>query len=291
MDTITRELIEQHLPLVEHIVLRMASGFPRHVDRTELTSAGILGLVEAATRYDEARGVPFSSFAGRRIRGAVLDLVRSADWAPRSVRAAARSTEISEQALASKLGRTPTTEELAPEVGMSPDELEQLRSRVDRGVVMALDKAYGEDAGVPLVATLTDPRAVDPVDAIQGTEQLAYLRDAVAHLPERHREVIVGYFLEGRTSEDIAESLGVTQSRVSQLRADALEMLKDGIEAQYQPATTEPPVGRVARRKSRYAAAIASSSTFASRLTVGDRWAVAEDAERAGAGRRLQAQA
>ncbi len=100
-------LIEQHLPLVKHIVFQVAVHFPRHVDRDELARAGALGLVEAARRFDESRGVPFDRFAAQRIRGAILDAVRAADWAPRSVRTLARRLEGVEQRLATELGRVP----------------------------------------------------------------------------------------------------------------------------------------------------------------------------------------
>ena len=100
-------LIEEHLPLVRHVVFQVAVHFPRHVDREELATAGALGLVEAARRYDESRGVPFDRFAAQRIRGAILDAVRAADWAPRSVRTLARKLEAVEQRLATELGRVP----------------------------------------------------------------------------------------------------------------------------------------------------------------------------------------
>ena len=118
-DAKTQELIEQHLPLVRHVVFQVAVHFPRHVDREELATAGALGLVEAARRYDEARGVPFDRFAAQRIRGAILDAVRAADWAPRSVRTLARKLEPIEQRLATDLGRVPTAEETAEALGVS----------------------------------------------------------------------------------------------------------------------------------------------------------------------------
>jgi RNA polymerase sigma factor FliA len=261
-------LIETHVALVEHVVLRLSAGFPRHVDRSELVSAGMVGLVEAADRFDPARGIPFSRFAATRIRGAMLDSVRTADWAPRSVRAMARDAEAAEQHLASKLGRTPELSEVAEAVGVTPGELDQLRDQINRGVVMTLDHAYGDDATVPLVATIVDPSSPEPDVVLESTERVAYLRDAVAALPDRHREVIQGYFLDGKTSQEIADSLGITQSRVSQLRADALEMMREGLEAQYKPRDPDRPVGRVARRKSRYASAIARQSSWQARVTL-----------------------
>jgi len=267
--TATRdELIEANVALVEHIVLRLSAGFPRHVDRGELISAGMVGLVEAADRYDAERGIPFSRFAATRIRGAMLDCVRTADWAPRSVRSMARDAETAEQALASKLGRSPKLDEVADAVGVSADDLHNLREQVNRGVVMTLDHSYGEDGTMPLVATIVDPDSPDPDEVLESVERVAYLHDAVNALPDRHRDVIQGYFLEGKTSQEIADDLGITQSRVSQLRADALEMMREGLEAQYKPKDPERPVGRVARRKSRYAGAIARQSSWKARVTL-----------------------
>lgn len=262
------ELIESHVDLVEHVVLRLAASFPRHVDRSELISAGMVGLVEAAERFDPGRGIPFSGFAATRIRGAVLDCVRTADWAPRSVRSTARRAEVAEQQLASSLGRTPRTAEVAEAAGLSTDELDRLRGQVDRGVLMTLDQAYAEDTTIPLVATIIDPDSPEPYLVIESRERLAYLRDAVAALPERHQRVIEGYFLDGRTSQELAEELDITQSRVSQLRADALEMMREGLDAQYRSREQDRPVGRVARRKRRYASTIARQRNWRARVTL-----------------------
>jgi RNA polymerase sigma factor for flagellar operon FliA len=264
------KLIEQHLPLVKHIVFQVAVHFPRHVDRDELARAGALGLVEAARRYDEARGVPFDRFAAQRIRGAILDAVRAADWAPRSVRTLARKLENVEQRLATELGRVPSATEMADALGMSPDELHRLQDRLFRSVVLALEHEVNEDAeeDLTLVDVLSDRSTLEPLEELESRELHAYLRDAVSLLPERQRLVIVGYFIEGRTSQDLARFLGVTESRVSQLRSEALQMLREGIEAQYsgQSIDVDQPAGRVARRKAHYAAAIADASAWQNRI-------------------------
>lgn len=263
------QLIEEHLPLVKHIVFQVAVHFPRHVEREELARAGALGLVEAARRYDEARGVPFERFAAQRIRGAILDAVRAADWAPRSVRVLARRLENVEQRLATRLGRVPTLDEMAAELDLSRDELTRLQDRMFRSVVLALEHEVGDvaDEELTLVDVLTDPRNSEPCQELETRELHGYLRDAIALLPERHRLVVVGYFLEGRTSQELARFLGVTESRVSQLRSEALLMLKDGIEAQYDDTLlAEPPVGRVARRKAVYAQAIAGATPWTDRM-------------------------
>src|SRR6476619_6135568 len=130
-------LIEQHLPLVRHVVFQVAVHFPRHVDREELATAGALGLVEAARRYDESRGVPFDRFAAQRIRGAILDAVRAADWAPRSVRTLARRLEAAEQKLATELGRVPSPGETAAALSLSRAELRRLQDKMVRAVGLA----------------------------------------------------------------------------------------------------------------------------------------------------------
>jgi RNA polymerase sigma factor for flagellar operon FliA len=262
--------IEQHLPLVRHIVFQVAVHFPRHVDREDLARAGALGLVEAARRYDESRGVPFDRFAAQRIRGAILDAVRAADWAPRSVRNLARRLEHVEQRLATQLGRVPSLAEMAEALEVSPDELARLQDRMFRSVVLALEHEVTEevDEELTLVDVLRDRSTLEPPEELERRELCAYLRDAVHLLPERHRLVIVGYFLEGHSSQDLARFLGVTESRISQLRSEALSMLREGIEAQYaSPGCEVGPVrGRVARRKARYAVAIRDASGWRARL-------------------------
>jgi RNA polymerase sigma factor FliA len=261
------QLIEQHLPLVRHVVFQVAVHFPRHVDREELATAGALGLVEAARRFDETRGVPFDRFAAQRIRGAILDAVRAADWAPRSVRTLARRLESVEQKLATDLGRVPSLSETAAALDMKIEELTKLQDRMFRSVVLALEYEVSDsDEDLTLVDVLSDESTLEPSEELEVRELHSYLRDAVKLLPDRHRLVIVGYFLEGRKSQDLAELLGVTESRISQLRSEALVMLRDGIEAQYAEGDDEDATGRVARRKAGYADAIGDASHWHDRL-------------------------
>jgi RNA polymerase sigma factor for flagellar operon FliA len=261
-------LVEAHLPLVEHIVLRLSATFPRFIDRSDLISAGTLGLVEAAHRFDPEIGVPFGRFAARRIRGAILDLLRSTDWAPRSVRAMTREVERVEQALTVRHGRRPDDAEVAAEIGVEPTELAELRGRVQRGVVMAIDQSAEDVRRSSPAQRLYDRCATTPDEAVEFAEVRGYVRDALDKLPDRHRIVAIGYYLEGRSFDDLAELLGITPSRVSQLRAEAVIMMRDGIETQFDnaAATLARPVGRVARRQARYAAAIARNSSWRERL-------------------------
>ena len=271
------KLIEDALPLVKHVMYQVSVRFPRHVDREELVRAGVLGLVQAAHRYDASKGVGFHHYAAQRIGGAILDAVRSTDWAPRSVRRAGRTIETASDKLANDLGRTPTTVELAAELGMTPAALAELQHQLARTVVLGLEMVVseieGDDDEVLLRGTIRDDGS-GPEEQLVDRELHAYLRDAVDLLPERHRLVIRGYFFEGRTSEELAAEIGVTVSRVSQLRSEAFGMIRDGLAAQYRdPDAEETAVAgnrteskRSATRRGAYAAAIATKSTWRSRI-------------------------
>jgi len=240
---------------------------PRDVDRGELARAGVLGLVEAACRYDEVRGVPFERFAAQRIRGAILDAVRAVEWAPRSTRTLARQLE---QHLAAELGRMPDNGGVAEALDMSRDELDQLQHRMFRSVVLTLKHAttHEVEKGLALVDLLADNHSIEPSSEFELRELHSYLRDVIRLLPDRHRLVVVGSFLEGRTSQELANFLGVTVSRISQLRSEALLMLQEGIDAQYagKPFDLSGVSGRVARRKATFAEGVAASSAFTDRM-------------------------
>lgn len=264
--------IEEFEPLVRHIVFQVAVHFPRHVDREELSRAGALGLVEAAQRYDLDRGVPFQRFAAQRIRGAILDAVRAADWAPRSLRTMARSFEQTSQRLANEFGRPATLDEIAESMATTTEQLLKLQGKINRSVVLALDHmSSDEDESMTLGETLMDSANLEPSEELERRELHAYLRDAIALLPERHRLVVIGYFLEGRTSHDLARFLGVTASRVSQMRSEALEMLRQGISAQYESQEDldeQDPTGVAVERRARFAGALGEFSNWRDRITV-----------------------
>ena len=263
METRRHQLIEQHVHLVEPTVRRISGSFPRFVDRDELVGAGQLGLTEAATNFDFERGVPFPPYAIRRISGAVLDAVRNDDWTPRRVRKMARTVDGARQAMTTHLHREPTPEELADEIGVTLDELSDVRRHQQRGHVECLDRRVTAD-GANLADQLTDPTRPEPEELMESSELRGYLRAALVHLPERLRFVVTGYYLEGRQLDELATVMGVTPSRVSQLRADALDLIRGGIEAQFieqrdaDPlVTVATPTGRTSHRKAQYAASIA----------------------------------
>ncbi len=267
-----KALVEAHLPLVRHVLAGVAAHYPRHADREELAQAATLGLVEAAARFDLERGVPFERWASLRVRGAIVDAVRALDFAPRTLRSAAREVEQARTDLENELGRTPTADEVAARAGISRSELGSLQGRVHRSLVLSLDAPCGEEDGDPLTlgSSIVDDAQLTPSEVLEQRERLTYVRDALAVLPDRLKDVVVGYFLDGESSADLAARLGVTESRVSQMRTEALKLMRGGIEAQYQSPAAESTAaddrGRQAYRQAAYAAALAAQSSYASRL-------------------------
>jgi RNA polymerase sigma factor for flagellar operon FliA len=271
MDQTIRLRIESNIPFVEHIVTRMSAKFPQHTERSELVNAGMMGLVEASLRFDPDRGVAFSTFAGRRIEGAVLDVIRREDWVPRSVRAKARELLRAEESLATS-GRHHLSEpELAEAAGMTVAEMQEIRAKVRNGVLLALDRplrADGANAST-IGEALPDDTAVDPSEMLERREMNSYIRSAIKLLPERHRVVVTAYFLDEMSMDEIAALLGVTQSRVSQLKDDALERIRGGLSVQYQETQDdEPALRRRDRSRAQYAAAISAAETPSERLAV-----------------------
>lgn len=216
-------LIEENIGLVVHIANRVANRLPHERDRDDLISAGLIGLVEAATRFDPSRELPFSSFAGMRIEGAILDSLRQADRLPRSVRQTQRQIEAAEIALTTRLGRTPSAAEVAHRAGLSRGELHEARTMIAAGIVESLDRVTADDA-TSFAELVADACGID--DQLAEREAAAVVRAAVLQLPERHRFVILGCMFEGRPLRELAVTLGVTRSRVSQLKDEAIRQLR-----------------------------------------------------------------
>jgi RNA polymerase sigma factor FliA len=258
------DLVRSHLPLVGHLVRELLSRVPAHVGRDDLVSAGMAALATAAKSYDPSRGTTFSAFVSVRIRGALLDELRGLDWASRSVRGRARRIDTAEQELTAALGRTPTRTELAEVLGVAVDELDAANDDVQRAMVLSLQ---GFAAGT--AEDLVTERAPGPEELILHRERIGYLHDAVEALPERLRTVVTDYFFHERPMAEIAAELGVTESRVSQLRGEALVLLREGLNSQLDPellATPARPDGCVARRRAAYQEAVAGAGDLNSRL-------------------------
>lgn len=261
-DRSVEQRIVDSLPLVQYAVSDLTGRLPAHLDRDDLVSAGLLGLAQAARSWDPGRGVTFERYARVRIRGALLDELRSVDWATRSVRAGARLVQAAAERLSTSVGGTASSEQVARELGIPVAQVQRVLAEVDRAKVQHLD-ALVVDGEAPVTPAADD----EPAARLLHRELLGYLRDAVVALPERLRKVVVEYYFDERQMQDIAADLGVTESRVSQMRTEALNMLRQGIEAQYEAGEPEPAEGVVARRRAKYAAAIAEASAWEDRIS------------------------
>jgi RNA polymerase sigma factor FliA len=261
------ELITSHIPVVSHIVRETMGRVPSHVSRDDLTSAGLVALVQASKSFDPERGVPFARYAATRVRGAILDELRGVDWASRSVRRRARDLDATRAQLAGILGRTPSTDEVANAVGMTVAEIAQNEDDIARAQVLSLPGA--QDASLDDLLPSGGPT---PEQLAEHRERLTYLVEAVAELPDRLRIVISDYFLEERPMAEIAAELGVTESRVSQMRAEALVLLRDALNHELDPAQLRPharPTGSAARRRDAYFASVAARHAASVRRPVG----------------------
>ncbi len=257
------QLVTENLPLVGLLVREMLAKVPAHVSRDELRSAAMLALLVSAQNFDESRGVPFARFAAIRIRGAIMDELRGMDWAARSVRGRAREADSVRAQLSATLGRTPTPAEVAAAMGITLAELDALEADLARAGVLSIEAASPETGA----QVLSDPTA-GPESLLLHREQLGYLHDAIAELPERLRLVVTAYFFHGRQMADIAAELGVTESRVSQLRAEATRLLREGMRAQLEPTNEPQETGRAAASRAAYCRAIADRSTLSGRLAM-----------------------
>ncbi len=227
-------LVVAYSPLVKYVAGRMASGLPSHVEEADLISYGLLGLIGAIERFDPEREIKFETFAVSRIKGAIIDELRSLDWVPRSVRSKARDVEKAHSKLENRLQRAPNDEEMASELGGSVSEFHDTLLEIANSSVLALDDLWtiaDPDGGqVSLLDTIHDPHAVDPEREMSSAELKDRLADAIESLPERERLVIALYYYENLTLREIGEVLGVTESRVSQLHTKAVLGLRSNLQ-------------------------------------------------------------
>ena len=232
-------LILTYAPLVKYVAGRLGSGLPSHVDDDDLVSYGLLGLIGAIERYDPGRDIKFETYAISRIKGSIIDELRSMDWVPRSVRARARDIERAIAELEGKLGRAPSDAEIAKRIGSTEDELNESLSEIGRTSIAALDELWTVSGGdqIALIDTIEDTDIPDPQSALSQTETREAIADAIARLPEREKLVVTLYYYEELTLREIGEVLGVTESRVSQLHTKAILRLKARLTS---PATAAP---------------------------------------------------
>ena len=225
------QMVVDHMALVGHIVRETMSRVPAHVSRDDLHSAGLAALVKAGHSFEPERGIPFVRYAASRIRGAILDELRSVDWASRSVRRRGRELDEARTRLAGTLGRAPENAEVAADLGLSVAEVDSNDEDVARANVLSLQGAGTETSFAELLAS-SDPT---PEEMVEHRERLEYLHDAIEELPHRLRRVVQGYFLAEQPMAELAAELGVSESRISQMRAEALVLLRDALNSALAP--------------------------------------------------------
>src|ERR1700712_1322378 len=223
-----------HSPMVKFLARRLGPGLPSHVEDADLISYGLVGLIGAIERFEPERGIKFETFAMTRIRGAIIDELRSLDWVPRSVRSRAREIEACQAKLEHELQRAPSEAELAAKLNMSEEELQTALLEIANSSVYALDELWtvSDSSGdqVSLLDTIADDGAADPQQALDSSEVQDRLTEAVGSPPEREQLVVALYYYENLTLREIGEVLGVTESRVSQLHTKAVMRLKSQLE-------------------------------------------------------------
>jgi RNA polymerase sigma factor for flagellar operon FliA len=229
-------LVLAYSPLVKFVAGRMSSGLPAHIEEADLISYGLLGLIGAIERFDLSREIKFETFAVARIKGSIIDELRSLDWVPRSVRAKAREIEATQTKLEHELGRAPTDQEVADRLEVSVEDFQESLLQISNSTVVALDELWtvSDSSGdqVSLLDTMRDPNAVDPAKELGVSELKDRLAHAISRLPEREKLVVALYYYENLTLREIGEVLGVTESRVSQLHTKAVLRLKARLQSE-----------------------------------------------------------
>jgi RNA polymerase sigma factor FliA len=222
------EIINHYAYLVKITSGRLVTSLPNGLDREDLIGAGVVGLIKAVDQFDPTRDVKFETYAIALIRGAILEMLRSEDWVPRSIRERLKALDRSMMALESKMGRPASEQEVADHMGVSRQEVGELMLRMGRTNVYSLDDILGSSEGdesVHFVDMLADDSS-DTGGEVEGREIRRLLSEGVDRLPERERLVVALYYSEGLTFKEIGKVLGVSESRVYQLHTQAMSRLR-----------------------------------------------------------------
>jgi RNA polymerase sigma factor for flagellar operon FliA len=228
--TLRDQLIVRYSPLVKFVAGRVSAGLPHSIEQSDLVSYGMFGLIDAIEKFDTERSIKFETYAITRIKGAIIDELRSIDWVPRSVRAKARAVEHAYSSLEASLGRAPTDNEVATELQMSEGELQQVFGQISYIGIVALDEVIAGNRGDRSDAsTLGDAladRGEGPMAAFEVEEMKQILAGAINRLGDREKIVLTLYYYERLTLAQIGEVLGVTESRVCQIHTKAIMQLR-----------------------------------------------------------------
>lgn len=219
-------LLVEHLPTVRFVARRIHERLPQHVELDDLISAGIVGLIDAFSKFDRNKQVQFKSYAQFRIRGAILDSLRTLDWSPRELRRKGRAVEDTICALTHQLGRAPTEQEIAGGMDIPLSDYQQLLGELKSLEIGSLNLERNEDSGDDELAYIPGSPEEDPLFRCLKGELKQHLVDAIESLPEKERLVLTLYYYEELTMKEIGLTLGVVESRVSQIHSAAVLRLR-----------------------------------------------------------------
>ena len=222
-------LLLEHLPAVRYIARRIHERLPQHVELDDLVSAGIVGLIDAFGKFDHTKKVQFKSYAQFRIRGAILDSLRVLDWSPRELRRKGRAVEEAIRAVQQRAGRAPSEQEIAAEMKVSLEEYQQLLGELKGLEIGSLNMERTEDSGDEELAYVPGSPEEDPLFRCLEGEMKQHLVDAIDELPEKERLVLTLYYYEELTMKEIGLTLGVVESRVSQIHSSAVLRLRSSL--------------------------------------------------------------
>ena len=225
------QLVLDYLPLVNYVLGRLGINVPNHIDREDLFSSGVIGLINASRQYDPNRGASFKTYAYTNVKGAILDELRRQDFVPRTQRDRMKVFNEARQNLEIKLGCPPRPDQIAKEMGVPLKEVDQILMVIRTITWLSLDENVGGDYDRDMVSKyLANPRAVDPADAFALKEMKALVKDAVTRLNEAERTVILLYYNQELLLKEIGEIMGISESRVSQIHSRAICHLNQEVE-------------------------------------------------------------
>jgi len=220
------QLLLEHLPTVRYLARRIHERLPQHVELEDLVSAGVVGLIDAFSKFDHTKKVQFKSYAQFRIRGAILDSLRTLDWSPRELRRKGRAVEEAIRSVTQKLGRVPTEQEIAREMDLGLEKYQHLLGELKGLEIGSLHMERTEDSGDEELSYIPGSPEDDPLFRCLQGEMKQRLTDAIEELPEKERMVLTLYYYEELTMKEIGLTLGVVESRVSQIHSSAVVRLR-----------------------------------------------------------------
>jgi RNA polymerase sigma factor FliA len=222
-------MLMEHLPTVRYLARRIHERLPQHVELDDLISAGVVGLIDAFSKFDYTKKVQFKSYAQFRIRGAILDSLRTLDWSPRELRRKGRAVEEAIRSVTQRVGRAPSEQEIAGEMELGLTEYQQLLGDLKGLEIGSLHVERSEDSGDEELSYIPGPPEEDPLFRCLKGEMKQRLADAIDELPEKERMVLTLYYYEELTMKEIGLTLGVVESRISQIHSSAVLRLRTAL--------------------------------------------------------------